>query len=450
MFDRLSESLDSALKTVSGQSKITELNVAEAMREIRRALLDADVNLQVAKSFTQTVQEKALGEEVLGSVSAGQQFVKIVFDALVDLLGGEAQGLTLNPNPPTVILVAGLQGSGKTTFCGKLAMHLKSKGRTPMLAAADVYRPAAVNQLKVLAATVGVPVYSVEENGEVVQDARRVAREAVAAARKQARDVVIIDTAGRLAVDETMMTEVADIRAATKPDEILFVVDAMTGQDAVNTALAFNERLDFGGVVLSKLDGDTRGGAALSIRSVVNKPIKFASTGEKLEALSPFYPDRMAQRILGMGDVVSLVEKAQEQYDERQAERLRKRIKSQEFDLEDFYDQLQKVKKMGSLKDLAGMLPGVGKQLKSMDVDDDAFKYVEAMIQSMTPQERARPDLLNGNRRRRIARGAGVEVREVNQLLKQFGDMKKMMKTMTKLTGKGRSVDVGSLLGGRM
>ena len=450
MFDRLSESLDSALKTVSGQSKITELNVAEAMREIRRALLDADVNLQVAKSFTQTVQEKALGEEVLGSVSAGQQFVKIVFDALVDLLGGEAQGLTLNPNPPTVILVAGLQGSGKTTFCGKLAMHLKSKGRTPMLAAADVYRPAAVNQLKVLAATVGVPVYSVEENGEVVQDARRVAREAVAAARKQARDVVIIDTAGRLAVDETMMTEVADIRAATKPDEILFVVDAMTGQDAVNTALAFNERLDFGGVVLSKLDGDTRGGAALSIRSVVNKPIKFASTGEKLEALSPFYPDRMAQRILGMGDVVSLVEKAQEQYDERQAERLRKRIKSQEFDLEDFYDQLQKVKKMGSLKDLAGMLPGVGKQLKSMDVDDDAFKYVEAMIQSMTPQERARPDLLNGNRRRRIARGAGVEVREVNQLLKQFGDMKKMMKTMTKLTGKGRSVDIGSLLGGRM
>jgi signal recognition particle subunit SRP54 len=329
-------------------------------------------------------------------------------------------------------------------------MHLKSKGRTPMLAAADVYRPAAVNQLKVLAATVGVPVYSVEENGEVVQDARRVAREAVAAARKQARDVVIIDTAGRLAVDETMMTEVADIRAATKPDEILFVVDSMTGQDAVNTALAFNERLDFGGVVLSKLDGDTRGGAALSIRSVVNKPIKFASTGEKLEALSPFYPDRMAQRILGMGDVVSLVEKAQEQYDERQAERLRKRIKSQEFDLEDFYDQLQKVKKMGSLKDLAGMLPGVGKQLKSMDVDDDAFKYVEAMIQSMTPQERARPDLLNGNRRRRIARGAGVEVREVNQLLKQFGDMKKMMKTMTKLTGKGRSVDVGSLLGGRM
>jgi signal recognition particle subunit SRP54 len=450
MFDRLSESLDSALKTVSGQSKITELNVAEAMRDIRRALLDADVNLQVAKSFTQTVQEKALGEEVLGSVSAGQQFVKIVFDALVDLLGGEAQGLTLNPNPPTVILVAGLQGSGKTTFCGKLAMHLKSKGRTPMLAAADVYRPAAVNQLKVLAATVGVPVYSVEENGEVVQDARRVAREAVAAARKQARDVVIIDTAGRLAVDETMMTEVADIRAATKPDEILFVVDSMTGQDAVNTALAFNERLDFGGVVLSKLDGDTRGGAALSIRSVVNKPIKFASTGEKLEALSPFYPDRMAQRILGMGDVVSLVEKAQEQYDERQAERLRKRIKSQEFDLEDFYDQLQKVKKMGSLKDLAGMLPGVGKQLKSMDVDDDAFKYVEAMIQSMTPQERARPDLLNGNRRRRIARGAGVEVREVNQLLKQFGDMKKMMKTMTKLTGKGRSVDVGSLLGGRM
>ena len=450
MFDRLSESLDSALKTVSGQSKITELNVAEAMRDIRRALLDADVNLQVAKSFTQTVQEKALGGEVLGSVSAGQQFVKIVFDALVDLLGGDAKALTLNPNPPTVILVAGLQGSGKTTFCGKLAMYLKSKGRTPMLAAADVYRPAAVNQLKVLAATVGVPVYSIEEHGEVVQDARRVAREAVAAARKQARDVVIIDTAGRLAVDEAMMTEVADIRAATKPDEILFVVDAMTGQDAVNTALAFNERLDFGGVVLSKLDGDTRGGAALSIRSVVNKPIKFASTGEKLEALSPFYPDRMAQRILGMGDVVSLVEKAQEQYDERQAERLRKRIKSQEFDLEDFYDQLQKVKKMGSLKDLAGMLPGVGKQLKSMDVDDDAFKYVEAMIQSMTPQERARPDLLNGNRRRRIARGAGVEVREVNQLLKQFGDMKKMMKTMTKLTGKGRSVDVGSLLGGRM
>lgn len=447
MFESLSEKLEGALKTLSGQGRITELNIAETMREVRRALLDADVNYQVARDFTDRVKEKALGEDVLNSVSPGQQLVKLVYDELVHLLGDEQEDIRRAQNPPTVILVAGLQGSGKTTFCGKLARHLKSEGSAPLLAAADVYRPAAVDQLKTLARSIRVPVYALEEDGRPVQDAVRVAREAVAEARRTARDVVIIDTAGRLHVDERMMQEVAAIKGAVDPDEILFVVDSMTGQDAVNTAKEFNNRLDFDGVVLTKLDGDTRGGAALSIRSVVEKPIKFASTGEKLDALTPFYPDRMGQRILGMGDVVSFVERAQEQYDERQAEKLRNKIRSQDFDLADFYEQLQKIKNMGSLRDLVGMIPGVGRQIKDLDVDDDAFKHIEAIILSMTPEERRNPDILNGSRRRRIAQGSGTEVRDINQLLKQFREMKKMMKTMSRLMGKGRSVDLGQLMG---
>lgn len=449
MFESLSEKLEEALKTVSGSGRINELNIAQTMREIRRALLDADVNYQVAKDFTDRVKEQALGSKVLTSVSPGQQLVKVVYDELVHFLGSEQKDVALAKHPPTVILVAGLQGSGKTTFCGKLALFFKSKGRSPMLAAADVYRPAAVDQLKTLAGQIRVPVYSLEQNGEVVQDAVRVAREALAEARRTARDILIIDTAGRLHIDERMMQEVSDIKAAVSPNEILFVVDSMTGQDAVNTALEFNKRLDFDGVVLTKLDGDTRGGAALSIRSVVQKPIKFASMGEKLDALTPFFPDRMAQRILGMGDVVSFVEKAQEQFDVKQAEKLHKKIRSEEFDLEDFLDQLDRIKKMGSLRDLLGMIPGLGRQIKDLEVDDDAFKYIEAMIRSMTPEERRNPDVINGSRRRRIAHGAGVEVSDINQLLKQFREMKKMMKTMTKMMGKGRSVNLGSLMGGR-
>ncbi|WP_457653900.1 signal recognition particle protein [Rhodocaloribacter sp.] len=449
MFDSLSEKLEGALRSISGQGRINELNITQSMREIRRALLDADVNYQVARDFTERVKEKALGEEVLKSVSPGQQLVKIVYDELVHFLGDTREDITFSPKPPTVILVAGLQGSGKTTFCGKLANYFKSKGRAPMIAAADVYRPAAVDQLKMLAASIDVPVYSVEEDGAIVQDAVRVAREAVSEARRNARDILIIDTAGRLHVDERMMKEVEDIKEAVQPTEILFVVDAMTGQDAVNTALEFNKRLDFDGVVLTKLDGDTRGGAALSIRSVVQKPIKFASTGEKLDALTPFYPDRMAQRILGMGDVVSFVEKAQEQFDAEQAEKLQKKIRTESFNLEDFKDQLEKLKKMGSMRDLLGMIPGIGRQVKDLDIDDDAFKHIEALINAMTPEERRRPEIINGSRRRRIAAGSGLEVRDVNQLLKQFRDMKKMMKTMTKLMGKGRSVNLSQLLGGR-
>ncbi len=449
MFESLSEKLEGALKSVTGQSRINELNIAESMREIRRALLDADVNYQVARDFTNRVKEEAMGDKVLTAVSPGQQLVKIVYDELVGLLGGTHEGLAKAQQPPTIILVAGLQGSGKTTFCGKLALFFKRQGRAPMLAAADVYRPAAVDQLKKLASDINVPVHAVlREDGTPEQDAVRVAREAVSEARRAARDILIIDTAGRLHVDEEMMQEVEDIKNAVTPTEILFVVDAMTGQDAVNTAKEFNDRLDFDGVVLTKLDGDTRGGAALSIRTVVEKPIKFASMGEKLDALAEFYPERMAQRILGMGDIVSFVEKAQEQYDEQQAEKLRKKIRSEEFDLNDFYQQLQKIKSMGSLKDLIGMIPGVGRQMKDLDVDDDAFKHIEAIIQSMTPEERSRPHIINGSRRRRIATGSGVEVRDVNQLLKQFKEMKKMMKTMTKLLGSGRSVDLGSLLGG--
>ncbi len=449
MFESLSEKLEGALKDISGQGRINELNIASTMREIRRALLDADVNYQVAREFTDKVKEEALGERVLSSVQPGQQLVKLVYDELVHLLGDEHVEVQRSPNPPTIILVAGLQGSGKTTFSAKLANFFKSKGSAPLLVAADVYRPAAVDQLKTLASSIRVPVYSIVENGQPVQDAVRVAREAVSEARRTARDIVIIDTAGRLHVDERMMKEVADIKAAVNPHEILFVVDSMTGQDAVNTALEFNKQLDFDGVVLTKLDGDTRGGAALSIRSVVDKPIKFASTGEKLDALTPFYPDRIAQRILGMGDVVSFVERAQEQFDERQAERLRKKIRSQDFDLADFYEQLQKIKNMGSLRELIGMIPGVGRQIRDLDIDDDAFKGIEAIILSMTPEERRNPDILSGSRRRRIARGSGTEVRDVNQLLKQFKEMKKMMKTMSRLMGKGRSVDLQSLMGGQ-
>lgn len=447
MFEALSEKLEGALRTVTGQGRITELNIAETMREIRRALLEADVNYQVARDFTDRVKKKAEGGEVLQSVSPGQQLVKIVYDELVHFLGGQQTGVTMSPQPPTVILVAGLQGSGKTTFCGKLAYFFKSKGRTPMVAAADIYRPAAVDQLRTLGTQIGVPVFSLEENGAMVKDAVRVAREAVAYARKNGRDICIIDTAGRLHVDEVMMAEVEAIKAAVNPHEILFVVDSMTGQDAVNTAQEFNRRLNFGGVVLTKLDGDTRGGAALSIRSVVNKPIKFASTGEKMDALQLFYPDRMAQRILGMGDIVSFVEKAQDQFDEKQALKLQRKMRTADFNLEDFLEQLAKLKKMGSMKDLLGMIPGLGKQLKDVDLDDDAFKHVEAIVQSMTIEERRNPGLLNGSRRRRIAQGSGTSVQQVNQLLKQFEDMKKMMKTATKLMGKGRNVDLGSMLG---
>jgi signal recognition particle subunit SRP54 len=447
MFESLSEKLEGALKTVSGQGRINELNIAETMREVRRALLDADVNYQVAREFTDRVKEQALGEDVLNSVSPGQQLVKLVYDELVHLLGDVQVDIARAQNPPTVILIAGLQGSGKTTFCGKLARYLKSEGSAPLLAAADVYRPAAVDQLKTLARSIHVPVYALEEDGKPIQDAVRVAKEAVAEARRTARDVVIIDTAGRLHVDEKMMQEVAEIKEAVNPDEVLFVVDSMTGQDAVNTAKEFNDRLDFDGVVLTKLDGDTRGGAALSIRTVVEKPIKFASTGEKLDAITPFYPDRMGQRILGMGDVVSFVERAQDQFDERQAERLRNKIRSQDFDLADFYEQLQKIKNMGSLRELVGMIPGVGRQIKDLDVDDDAFQHIEAIILSMTPQERRNPDVLNGSRRRRIAMGSGTKVSDVNQLLKQFREMKKMMKTMSRLMGKGRSVDLEQMMG---
>ncbi|NND71505.1 MAG: signal recognition particle protein [Rhodothermales bacterium] len=446
MFDNLSEKLEGALKSITGKGRIDELNIAETIREIRRALLDADVNYQVAREVTERIKDETVGQKVLSSVSPGQQLIKIVYDELVDLLGTNQEPIQFSQKPPTVILVAGLQGSGKTTFCSKLALHLKSQGKSPMLAAADVYRPAAVDQLETLAASIDVPVFSIRKDGNVVKDAVNVAREAVTAARKATRDVLIVDTAGRMHVDEEMMHEVEAIRDSISPDEILFVVDSMTGQDAVNTAKEFNDRLNFDGVVLTKLDGDTRGGAALSIRSVVQKPIKFASTGEKLEALSAFYPDRMAQRILGMGDVVSFVEKAQEQFDEKQAEKLRKKISTEKFDLEDFYDQLQRIKKMGPMKDLVGMIPGIGRKLNDLEVDEDAFKHIEAIIQSMTTDERSRPEIINGSRRKRIAAGSGVEVRDVNQLLKQFKDMRKMMKTMTKMLGKGRGIDPSTFL----
>ena len=435
MFEDLSEKFDDALQTIKGQSKMTDVNVAESVREIRRALLDADVNYEVAKIFTAKIKEKAMGEDVLTSVKPGQLFTKIVYDQLVEILGGEQSKIAKADVPPTVILIAGLQGSGKTTFCGKLAKFLKGKGHSPLLAAADVYRPAAINQLKTLADQIDTPVYSIEQ-----KDAVRVAKEAVNMAKSLALDTVIIDTAGRMHVDEKMMEEVSEIKSAVNPHETLFVVDSMTGQDAVNTAKEFNEQIDYNGVVLTKLDGDTRGGAALSIRKVVEKPIKFMSTGEKLDALSPFYPDRMAQRILGMGDVVSLVEKAQEQYDEDKAEKLRSKISSDNFDLNDFKEQLGQIRKMGDIGDLVGMIPGMNQQLKDTEIDNDAFKPIEAIINSMTEEERKDPSILNGTRRRRIARGSGTKVRDVNDLIKQFNQMKKMMKSMSKFGKMGRAM----------
>jgi len=436
MFEDLSSKLESAFRSVSGQARLSDVNVAETVKEIRRALLDADVNYDVARSVTTAVKEKALGQGVLASVTPGQQFTKIVYDELVRVLGGEKEEISFSQIPPSVILIAGLQGSGKTTFAAKLAKMLKDQGKLPMLAAADVYRPAAIDQLKTLAGQIDIPVYSIDQ-----KDALRVAKEAVAEAKKNARDVLIIDTAGRMHVDEQMMNEVAQIRKAINPSEILFVVDSMTGQDAVNTAKEFNEQINFDGVVLTKLDGDTRGGAAISIRTVVDKPIKFMSTGEGMDTISLFYPDRMAQRILGMGDVVSLVEKAQEQYDEVQARKLQSKISSNTFNLEDFYGQLQQIKKMGSMRDLVGMIPGMSRQLGDVEIDDDAMKPVEAIINSMTIEERRKPDLINGSRRKRIAKGSGTSVREVNDLLKQFTQMKKMMKTMTKMSKMGRAME---------
>ena len=427
MFDNLSERLERSFKILKGEGKITEINVAETLKDVRRALLDADVNYKVAKSFTDTVKEKALGQNVLTAVKPSQLMVKIVHDELTQLMGGETAELKLE-GKPAVILMSGLQGSGKTTFTGKLARMLKTKkNRKPLLVACDVYRPAAIEQLKVLGEQVGVPVYSEPDSKDPVQ----IALNAIKEAKVRSNDLVIVDTAGRLAIDEQMMNEIEAIKKAINPDETLFVVDSMTGQDAVNTAREFNERLDFDGVVLTKLDGDTRGGAALSIRTVVNKPIKFVGTGEKLDAIDQFHPSRMADRILGMGDIVSLVERAQEQYDEEEAKRLQKKIQKNQFDFNDFLSQIQQIKKMGNLKDLAAMIPGVGKAIKDIDIDDNAFKSIEAIIYSMTPEERKRPEILNGSRRNRIAKGSGTNLQEVNRLLKQFDQTRKMMKMVT-------------------
>ena len=429
MFENLSERLERSLKLLKGQGKITEINVAETLKDVRRALLDADVNFKVAKTFTDTVKAKALGQNVLTAVKPGEMMVKIVHDELVTLMGGETAQLNLSGNP-TVILMSGLQGSGKTTFSGKLARKLKSeKARRPLLVACDVYRPAAIEQLKVLGQQIDVPVYSEEGNKNPVE----IARNAISYAKTNHNDLVIVDTAGRLAVDVEMMDEIEAIKNAIKPQETLFVVDAMTGQDAVNTAKESNDRLDFDGVVLTKLDGDTRGGAALSIRTVVTKPIKFVGTGEKLDALDPFHPARMADRILGMGDVVTLVERAQQAYDEEQARALQRKINQNKFDFNDFLAQINQIKKMGNLKDLASMIPGVGKAIKDVDIDDNAFKGIEAMINSMTAQERANPSIINTSRRQRIARGSGTNIVEVNRMLKQFEQMRKMMKMATSM-----------------
>lgn len=438
MFETLSSRLEGAFKKLKGQGRITEINVAETVKEIRRALVDADVNYKVAKDFTDTVKEKALGMNVLTAVSPGQLMVKIVNDELTELLGGQKSDLQLSGNP-AVILIAGLQGSGKTTFSAKLAKQLKSKGRNPMLVACDVYRPAAIDQLKVLGGQADIPVFSLEGSKDPVQ----IANEAIKQAKLRNHNLVIVDTAGRMAVDETMMQEVEQIKKAIQPSEILFVVDAMTGQDAVNTARIFNERLNFSGVVLSKMDGDTRGGAALSIKTVVNKPIKFISMGEKLDALDTYYPDRMAGRILGMGDIVSLVEKAQENFDEEEAKRLQAKISKNKFDFEDFLNQLQQIKKMGNIKDLMAMLPGVGNKLKDLDVDDTAFKGIEALIQSMTPEERRNPEILNNSRKQRIVSGSGRNIQELNKLLLQFNQMRNMMKTMNKMRSSGMPFKMG-------
>jgi signal recognition particle subunit SRP54 len=429
MFNSLSEKLESAFKNLKGEARINDLNIANTVKDIRRALIDADVNFKIAKEFTDKVKDKATGEKVLNAISPGQLMVKIVQDELTELMGGTASEFNITGNP-AVILIAGLQGSGKTTFTGKLANYLKTqKGKSPLVVAADIYRPAAIDQLTVLAEQIGVDIYKEPET----KDAVAIAQNAIKHAKTINKNVVIIDTAGRLAIDEIMMTEVANIKAAVNPTEILFVVDSMTGQDAVNTAKSFNDRLDFTGVVLTKLDGDTRGGAALSIKYTVNKPIKFMSSGEKMDTLDVFYPDRMAQRILGMGDIASLVEKAQQQFDEEQAKKLEKKIKKNQFDFQDFLDQLQQIKKMGNLKDLMGMIPGVGKAVKDIDVNDDSFKGIEAMIQSMTPAERSNPDLIDAKRKIRIAKGAGKDLNEINAFIKQFEQMKKMMSMMNKM-----------------
>ena len=429
MFENLSERLERSFKILKGQGKITELNVAETLKEVRRSLLDADVNYKIAKDFTNRVKEKALGMNVLTAVKPGQMMVKIVHDELAELMGGKNVEVDIKGNP-AIILMSGLQGSGKTTFSGKFANLLKNKkGKKPLLVACDVYRPAAIEQLKVLGEQIQVPVYS----DETTKDPVRIALDAIKQAKAKGYDVVIVDTAGRLAIDEQMMNEIAAIKEAIHPNETLFVVDAMTGQDAVNTAREFNERLDFNGVILTKLDGDTRGGAALSIRTVVNKPIKYVGTGEKLEALDAFHPERMADRILGMGDIVSLVERAQQQYDEEEARRLQKKIAKNQFDFNDFMAQIAQIKKMGNLKDLASMIPGVGKAIKDVDIDDNAFKGIEAIIQSMTPLERRNPEIINGSRRQRIAKGSGTSLQEVNRLLKQFESTRKMMKMATSM-----------------
>jgi signal recognition particle subunit SRP54 len=428
MFENLSERLERSFKILKGEGIISEINVSETLKDVRRALLDADVNFKIAKQFTDTVKQKALGQNVLQAVKPSQMMIKIVHDELVLLMGGEKTDVNIKANP-AVILIAGLQGSGKTTFSAKLAKHLKSKrGKNPVLVAGDVYRPAAIEQLKVLGSQIDIPVYTEEGNRNPVE----IARNAIKEARKNGNDLVIIDTAGRLAVDEEMMNEIAAVKKAVTPHETLFVVDSMTGQDAVNTAFEFNERIDYDGVVLTKLDGDTRGGAALSIRAVVNKPVKFISAGEKVDAIDIFYPERMADRILGMGDIVSLVEKAKEQYDEAEARKLQKKIAKDQFDFNDFISQIQQIKKMGNMKDLMGMIPGVSKAVKNLDIDDDAFKGIEAIISSMTPEERSNPVLLNGSRRKRIAEGSGTTVMEVNRLLKQFDETRKVMKMVAK------------------
>ena len=434
MFENLNEKLERSFKLLKGQGKITEINVAETLKEVRRALLDADVNFKIAKSFTENVRKKALGMDVLNALKPGQLMVKIVHDELAELMGGKFVDINLKGNP-SVILIAGLQGSGKTTFSGKLAKMLKSKkGRHPLLVACDVYRPAAIEQLKVLGQQISVPVYTEDGNRNPV----KIALEAIKQAKMQGNDVVIIDTAGRLAIDQEMMNEIAAVKDAVNPHEILFVVDSMTGQDAVNTAKEFNDRLDFDGVVLTKLDGDTRGGAALSIRSVVDKPIKFVGTGEKLDALDNFHPERMADRILGMGDIVSLVEKAQEQFDEEEARKLQQKLAKNQFSFTDFLKQIQQIKKMGNLKDLAGMIPGMGKALKDVEIEDDAFKHIEAIIYSMTVEEREDPSILNGSRRKRIADGSGTNIQEVNRLIKQFSETRKMMKFVSQGKNLGR------------
>jgi signal recognition particle subunit SRP54 len=431
MFENLSERLEKSFKILKGQGHISEINIAETLKDVRRALLDADVNYKIAKSFTDTVKEKSLGQDVLNAVKPSQMMIKIVHDELAELMGGQSTDLNLKGNP-TIILIAGLQGSGKTTFSGKLANYLKSKKQKhPLLVACDVYRPAAIEQLRILGEQINVPVYTEIDSKDPV----KIAKNAIKQAKKDGQNLVIVDTAGRLAIDEEMMNEIAAINKEIEPHETLFVVDSMTGQDAVNTAKEFNDRLDFDGVVLTKLDGDTRGGAALSIRSVVNKPIKFIGSGEKMEAIDVFHPERMADRILGMGDVVSLVERAQEQYDQEAARKLSKKIAKNQFDFNDFVAQIAQIKKMGNLKDLAGMIPGMGKLMNKVDVDDDAFKGIEAIIQSMTPEERENPQVLNGSRRKRIANGSGNDIQEVNRLIKQFDETKKMMKMMK--DGKG-------------